>query len=161
MSGVFEADLRISVPRIQHVMDFAQGRLAQGRVEEPDVGRACHDDGVGVRDLTFLKLAGQLPGVSLHETANYSSFKVDGRTFGYLWPRTQTVGLKQPLAEQLALVAERPNVFEVQFTAGAFGWVVIQLAGIDRRELSELTFEAWRLTASAELVEQRGDRLPR
>ncbi|WP_091528747.1 MmcQ/YjbR family DNA-binding protein [Microlunatus soli] len=116
---------------------------------------------MGVRELSLLKLLDQLPGVTRHETTNYTSFKVQGRTFGYLWPRTQTVGLKQPLAEQLALVAERPDVFEVQFTAGQFGWVVVRLAGIDRRELAELTFEAWRLTASPELVEQRADRLPR
>ena len=70
-----------------------------------------------------------------------------GHTFGYLWPRDPTVGLKQLVAEQLALVAERPEVFEVQFTAGRFGWVVVYLDGVDRGELAELTYEAWRLTA--------------
>ena len=82
------------------------------------------------------------------------------RTFGYLWERTRTVGLKQTIAEQLALVAERPDVFEVQFTSGGFGWVVVYLDGVERDELAELTFEAWRLTAPPVLVEQRGDRLP-
>ena len=62
------------------------------------------------------------------------------------------MGLKQTLAEQAALVAERPEVFEVQFTAGGFGWVVVQLDGIARDELAELTFEAWRLSAPARLV---------
>ena len=57
------------------------------------------------------------------------------------------MGLKQTLAEQVALVAERPEVFEVQFTAGGFGWVVVHLDGIDRSELAELTYEAWRLSA--------------
>ena len=70
-----------------------------------------------------------------------------GRTFGYLWPLTNTVGLKQTIAEQLALVGERPDVFEVQFTAGGFGWVVAHLERVPRDELAELVFEAWRLTA--------------
>ena len=116
---------------------------------------------MAVRDASFLKLIEQLPAVDRQDSDHYSSFRVQGRTFGYYWPRTSTVGLKQLLAEQLALVAERPEVFEVQFTAGQFGWVVVRLAGIDRTELAELIFEAWRLTASAELVAERGDRLPR
>ena len=57
-------------------------------------------------------------------------------------------------------MAERPEVFEVQFTAYGFGWVVVHLDGIDRDELAELTFEAWRLSAPQQLVSERGDRLP-
>lgn len=49
-------------------------------------------------------------------------------------------------------MAERPDVFEVQFTAGEFGWVVVHLDGVERDELAELVFEAWRLTAPAHLV---------
>jgi hypothetical protein len=114
---------------------------------------------VRIRD--FLELVTQLPEVERSDTARYAKFEVRARTFGYLWEPTRTVGLKQTLAEQAALVAERPEVFEVQFTAGGFGWVVVHLEGVDRRELAELTFEAWRLTAPAALVDARGDRLPR
>jgi hypothetical protein len=35
------------------------------------------------------------------------------------------------------------------------------LEGVERDELAELTFEAWRLTAPAVLIDRRGDRLPR
>jgi hypothetical protein len=108
----------------------------------------------------FLDLVGQLDDVTVVEHSRYSSFAVTGRTFGYLWEPTRTVGLKQTLAEQAALVGERPEVFEVQFTAGGFGWVVVHLDGVERAELAELTFEAWRLSAPAQLVDQRGDRLP-
>ena len=90
----------------------------------------------------------------------YRKFVVAERTFGYLWEPTRTVGLKQTIAEQQALVAERPEVFEVQFTAYGFGWVVVRLEGVERDELAELTFEAWRLTAPAALVAERADRLP-
>ena len=50
---------------------------------------------------------------------------------------------------QLDLVAERPQVFEKQFTARGFGWVVVKVEGVERDELAELTFEAWRLSAPA------------
>ena len=108
----------------------------------------------------FLALAGQLPGVETSEHGRYSKLAVDGRTFAYLWSATRTVRLRQLIAEQLALVAERPEVFEVQFTSSGFGWVVVHLDGVARDELAELSFEAWRLTASAERVDLRGDALP-
>jgi len=116
--------------------------------------------GVGVNSDDFLQLVGQLEDVQLLDRGRYTQLLVHGHGFGYLWPPTQTVGLKQPLTEQIALVAERPEVFEVQFTAGSFGWVVVHLHRIERDELAELTFEAWRLTAPAELVDGRGLRLP-
>jgi hypothetical protein len=115
---------------------------------------------VGTRIEDFLELVDQLPVVERTDSANWSTFRVRGQTFGYLWERTQTVGLKQTLSEQLALVAERPEVFEVQFTAGQFGWVVVHLSGVDRQELAELTYEAWSLSAPAALVEAAAGRLP-
>lgn len=105
-------------------------------------------------------LIGQLEEVSVREFDRYTRFEVSGRTWGYLWEPTSTVGLKQTIAEQQALVAERPEVFEMQFTAGGFGWVVVRLAGVERDELAELVFEAWRLSAPTRLLEQRGDTLP-
>ncbi|RKT53876.1 MmcQ/YjbR family DNA-binding protein [Saccharothrix australiensis] len=106
--------------------------------------------GVGSDD--FFRFLGALPDVERAEAGQYSSFSVRGKRFGYYWPRTLTVGLKQTLSEQRALVAERPDVFEEQFTAGGFGWVVVRLAGVEADELAELVFEAWRLSAPEELV---------
>ena len=103
----------------------------------------------------FLDLVRQLPGVE-----RYSAFVASGRTAAYLWPATCTVGLRQLIGEQLDLVAERPEVFEVQFTSGAFGWVVVHLEGVERDELAELVFEAWRLSAPEDLVAARDDVLP-
>jgi hypothetical protein len=99
-----------------------------------------------------------LVDVEQAEGERYTSFSVRGTRFGYYWPRTQTVGLKQTLSEQKALVSERPDVFEEQFTSGGFGWVVVYLAGIDLDELSELVFEAWRLSAPEQLVAEVPDR---
>ncbi len=108
----------------------------------------------------FCDLVSQLPDVGRDDHARYSRFTAATRPFGYLWEPTRTVGLKQLVSEQLELVAERPDVFEVQFTAGGFGWVVVHLDGVERDELAELTFEAWRLTALSDDVETRGDVLP-
>jgi hypothetical protein len=44
--------------------------------------------------------------------------------------------------------------FEVQFTSGGIGWVVVHLDGVERDELAEHIFEAWRLTAPAVLVDR-------
>ena len=115
--------------------------------------------GCGIPD--FFALTDQLPEVTREDNGRSWRIAVHGRTFGYCWEPTRTVGLKQTISEQLALVAERPETFEVQFTSGGFGWVVVRLAGVERDELAELTFEAWRLTAPAGLVERRGERLPR
>jgi hypothetical protein len=109
----------------------------------------------------FVELVEQLPGIVRSDHDRYRRFDVGQRVFGYLWEPTRTVGLKQTIAEQLALVSERPDVFEVQFTMGGFGWVVVHLEGVERDELAELAFEAWRLTAPPELVETRADVLPR
>lgn len=114
--------------------------------------------GCGIAD--FVELIDQLDDVARTDHGHYAKFAVSGRTLGYLWPETETVGLRQTIEEQQALVAERPSVFEVQFTTGTYGWVVVRLKGIRRDELAELTFEAWRLTAAETLVAARADRLP-
>jgi hypothetical protein len=110
---------------------------------------------MGVDSGEFLQLVHALPGVEHGQASEWTSFSVHGKRFGYYWPRTQTVGLKQTLHEQQALVSERPDVFEVQFTTGAFGWVVVYLAGIDVDELAELVYEAWRLSAPEALIAER------
>jgi hypothetical protein len=108
---------------------------------------------VGVPDRQFLRMVDKLAEVTSAQARDYTSYSVCGKRFGYYWPRTKTVGLKQTLSEQLALVSERPDVFEIQFTAGGFGWVVVHLPRIDLDELTELVYEAWRLSAPEPLVE--------
>ncbi|EWC63307.1 hypothetical protein UO65_1305 [Actinokineospora spheciospongiae] len=107
---------------------------------------------MAVRSEQFFDILGALAEVDRADGERASSFSVCGKRFGYYWPRTQTVGLKQTLSEQQALVAERPEVFEEQFTWGGFGWVVVRLSGVEVDELSELVFEAWRLSAPEDLL---------
>jgi hypothetical protein len=108
---------------------------------------------MGVSVDEFLELLKRLPEVRMSDGPGWVALKVRGKGFGYLWEDTETVGLKATIEEQKALVAERPDVFEEQFTAGRFGWVVVHLDKIDHDELFELTAEAWSLTAPRELVE--------
>ena len=107
---------------------------------------------VGVPDSKFLRMVDRLAEVDRARARDYTSFSVRGKRFGYYWPRTKTAGLKQTLSEQLALVSERPEVFEIQFTAGGFGWVVVYLPRIEADELRELVYEAWRLSAPEQLA---------
>nr|WP_312861157.1 MmcQ/YjbR family DNA-binding protein [Amycolatopsis endophytica] len=107
---------------------------------------------MSVRVERFQRMVDALADVQRGKGGEYETFGVRGKRFGYYWPRTRTVGLKQLLSEQQALVSERPEVFEEQFTAGGFGWVVVHLEGIEADELSELVYEAWRLSAPEELV---------
>ncbi|WP_370936565.1 MmcQ/YjbR family DNA-binding protein [Amycolatopsis sp. cg13] len=100
----------------------------------------------------FERIIRKLREVERGSGRDYTSFSVRGKRFGYHWPRTDTVGLKQTIAEQQALVAERPDVFEEQFTSSGFGWVVVQLSGIEADELAELVYEAWRLSAPEDLA---------
>ncbi|MET8145871.1 MmcQ/YjbR family DNA-binding protein [Sphaerisporangium sp. NPDC005288] len=107
---------------------------------------------MGVSIEEFLLMLTRLPEVKQADGGDWTALKVRGRGFGYLWERTRTVGLKATIEEQIALVAERPEVFEVQFTAGRFGWVVVHLDKIDADELFELVTEAWCLTAPQPLL---------
>ncbi|RZQ60254.1 MmcQ/YjbR family DNA-binding protein [Amycolatopsis suaedae] len=100
----------------------------------------------------FHRLVDSLDEIEQGQGRDWTSYSVRGKRFGYYWPRTQTVGLKQTLSEQRALVSERPDVFEEQFTAGGFGWVVVHLAGVEADELAELVYEAWRLSAPEDLL---------
>ncbi|WP_040739931.1 MmcQ/YjbR family DNA-binding protein [Nocardia tenerifensis] len=107
---------------------------------------------MAVQSDEFFRIVGALADVRSAKGERYTSYKVRGKLFGYYWPRTETVGLKQTLSEQKALVSERPDVFEEQFTAGGFGWVVVHLAGLEADELAELVVEAWRLSAPDDLA---------
>ncbi|MGW0808410.1 MmcQ/YjbR family DNA-binding protein [Nonomuraea sp. NPDC002799] len=107
---------------------------------------------MGVSVEEFLELLDELPGVRMSQGGEWIGVKVGDKGFAYLWEATETVGLKATIEEQLALVAERPEVFEVQFTAGRFGWVVVHLDKIDADELFELVAEAWCLTAPKQMV---------
>jgi hypothetical protein len=108
---------------------------------------------MGVSIDEFLDILDGLPEVQQIPGGDWIALKVRGKGFGYLWERTETVGLKATIDEQIALVTERPDVFEKQFTTDRFGWVVVHLAKIAPDELAELVTEAWYLTAPKTLTD--------
>ena len=78
----------------------------------------CQDGpvtGCGIADV--FELVDQLPDVTRSDNGRYWRMTVGEKTFGYVWEPTRTMGLKQTISEQLALVAERPETFEIQFRA--------------------------------------------
>ncbi|WP_066364551.1 MmcQ/YjbR family DNA-binding protein [Herbidospora mongoliensis] len=101
----------------------------------------------------FLKMLDHLPEAEQGFGGEWVSLRVRNKGFGYLWERTETVGLKTTLEEQAALVGERPDVFEVQFTTESTGWVVVHLARVEADELFELVTDAWCMTAPKSLVD--------
>ncbi|GII81194.1 hypothetical protein Sru01_61760 [Sphaerisporangium rufum] len=115
--------------------------------------------GVSVDEL--LAMLERLPEVEQRDSGGeWVGLKVRGKGFGYLYEKTETVGLKATIDEQIALVAERPEVFEPQFTAGRFGWVIVHLPKIEADELFELLTEAWCLTAPKSLLDRHAAHLP-
>ncbi|PZG42120.1 hypothetical protein C1I98_20205 [Spongiactinospora gelatinilytica] len=114
---------------------------------------------MGVSIDEFLEVLKHFPEITMSDGGEWTSVKVAGNGFGYLWERTETVGLKATITEQRALVAERPDVFEVQFTTSQFGWVVVHLDRIELDELTELVTEAWCLTAPKRLLDAHESRL--
>jgi len=97
-----------------------------------------------------------LVDVESAEGSQFTSFSVRGKRFGYYWPRTQTVGLKQTISEQQALVSERPDVFESSSPpAVSDGWSCTSTAS--RRRTGRAGLRAWRLSAPEELVAEVPD----
>jgi hypothetical protein len=82
----------------------------------------------------------------------HADFRVGGKVFAG-FPRAGTMSLRLDAAEQGAVVAGAPEVF--QPAAGAWGrqgWTLVRLDGADPQELRELLAEAWRRRAPKKLL---------
>lgn len=93
-----------------------------------------------------------LPEVSELETWGHPTFRVRGKIFATLSVDGAVSGVKCTLAEQQALVQERPDVFAVPAYVGRHGWVSVRTARLDPGEMCELLLEGWRMTAPKRLV---------
>ena len=82
----------------------------------------------------------------------HPTFRVRDKIFAILSGDDASVRVKASLAEQQALVASDPETFAVAPYVGRYGWVTIQLAGVEPGHLRELLVEAWRQTAPKRLV---------
>ncbi|MFA1548960.1 MmcQ/YjbR family DNA-binding protein [Actinomadura chokoriensis] len=106
----------------------------------------------------FLEIAHGLPEVAENESfGEMTSFRVRGKSFGYLDEAEKSVMLKATREEQAALVAEAPDVFSPSWAGGRFAWVKVDLVKVDPDELAELVTEAWRLSAPKRLAVELND----
>lgn len=73
----------------------------------------------------------------------YLSFSRDEETMGFAFPKE----------ERDALVASRPDVFDLPVTADLrYNWVVVRLAAIDDAEMRDLVVDAWRMVVPKRLA---------
>jgi hypothetical protein len=79
----------------------------------------------------------------------YVAFSRDETTMGFAFPK----------AERAALVASRPDVFELPPPSDLrFNWVVLRMAAIDEEEMRELVLDAWRMVVPKRVArEHLGD----
>ncbi|NJC69667.1 MmcQ/YjbR family DNA-binding protein [Planosporangium thailandense] len=82
----------------------------------------------------------------------HPTLRVRGKMFASGAPDSPTMSVKASKEEQAELVAARPEAFSVAAYVGRYGWVTINLPGIEVDELRELLVEAWRRTAPKRLV---------
>ncbi len=82
----------------------------------------------------------------------HPTFRVRDKIFAILSDDGLSASIKATLADQAALVATDPDTFGIASHVGRYGWVSVQLAGIDRDHLDELLSEAWRRTAPKRLA---------
>ncbi|MGC9667228.1 MmcQ/YjbR family DNA-binding protein [Planosporangium sp. 12N6] len=100
------------------------------------------------------RIALALPEVEEVEVPEWGhpTLRVRGKMFASGAPDSPAMSVKASKEEQAELVGSRPEVFSVAAYVGRYGWVRVQLPGIDVEELAELLVEAWRRTAPRRLV---------
>jgi hypothetical protein len=82
----------------------------------------------------------------------YVAFSRDETTMGFAFPK----------AEREALVASRPDVFQMPAQSDMrFNWVELRMDAIDPAEMRELVLDAWRMVVpkrvAAEHLDRRSD----
>lgn len=81
------------------------------------------------------------------------TFRVNGKIFAMGGDETSTVvSIKASLDAQADLLALDSKTFSKAAYVGRFGWVNVQLAGVDEPMLTQLLESAWRQTAPKRLL---------
>jgi hypothetical protein len=94
----------------------------------------------------------------VEQTSAYGAWgfalKVRGKSFAFIAMDGDIAHIKATRHEQAAWVAQDPAAFEMAYSAGRFGWVLVRLSRADPEDIRELVTEAWRLTAPKRLAEK-------
>jgi hypothetical protein len=106
------------------------------------------------------RIVAELPGASEVDVPEWGhpTFRVNNKMFASGAPDSPTMSMKATKEEQAELVAAHPEIYAVAPYVGRFGWIRIQLSGVDAEELRELLIEAWRHIAPKKLVRQFNER---
>ena len=100
----------------------------------------------------FRRLCLALPDAEERETWGEATFRVRGRIFAMGSADGGFVSVKASLDDQSGLVEMDPNTFAVSAYTGRFGWVRVQLAGIQSDMAQRLVANAWKRTAPKRLL---------
>jgi hypothetical protein len=102
------------------------------------------------------RIVAELPGTSEVDVPEWGhpTFRVNNKMFASGAPDSSSMTVKASKEEQAELVAAHPEVYAVAAYVGRYGWIQLQLNGVDADELRELLVEAWRRTAPKKLVKQ-------
>lgn len=106
----------------------------------------------GVRTSTLRGWLAALPEFEERETWGHPTFRVRDRMFGSLDEPGRSATFKAAKEEQAALLEQDPDTFSVPAYVGQHGWVRVDLARVDPRQLHEIAVEAWRRTAPKRVV---------
>ncbi|WP_099898975.1 MmcQ/YjbR family DNA-binding protein [Streptomyces sp. TLI_171] len=106
-------------------------------------------------ELSALALA--LPRAHREITWEQVTFRVGRKIFAMGAPESGAASVKARPEEQAELIAAAPEVFAVAPYTGRFGWVRVQLAGVETEELRELLTEAWRSVAPKKVLKEYGE----
>lgn len=108
-----------------------------------------------VRWETAQKLALSLPGAEERDHFGSPSFRVKGKIFAQLSPRTSNEGrvlVKLPAADQTALILSASDTFASVPQWGRHGWTYIRLDTVEASLLRSLLRQSWQLAAPKKLV---------
>jgi hypothetical protein len=82
----------------------------------------------------------------------YLAFSRDETTLGFAFPREEREAFLQAFPDKF----ERPGAADLRYN-----WLVVRLAAIDRTELRELVFDAWRMVVPKRLAAASDEELLR
>ncbi|GAA2791604.1 MmcQ/YjbR family DNA-binding protein [Kitasatospora paracochleata] len=102
----------------------------------------------------FKAMALALPQTHEEITWDEVTLRLGKKIFAMGNPGAPAVCVKASREEQAELLATAPDVYSVAPYVGRHGWVLVDLAGVDERELHDLVTDAWRSVAPKRLLRE-------
>jgi hypothetical protein len=101
---------------------------------------------------TVQGIARQLPGAEESTSYGTPAFKVKGKLFARLKENRTQLVVHVPIAERALLVEFKPTVFVVTPHYEKHPYVLVELAHVEKAELTELLEDSWRMVAPKHLL---------